>query len=475
MLLWLPAGLLLPMLSGWLLVRLCEGQNTVLFRMERWTLGFLFGVTATMFVTFLANVSGLILFTRLGFLAVQLVLVILLGALWLYRHFRTREGVLLPPHLNPNPPLPPTPYPLRPPLVILLILLALWTLAKIAFGSFILVTTPSYFDDTLKNWNLRAKVFTLTHTLDTGTAQTPATEGLNGYPPTVSLAKASLVALAGQWDEGLVNSIHVLWFLAALILLFCALTHRTSWQWALPGTYLLASLPLYCFDGLNAYADVFLSAHLFAAVALTVRGLTEADVHRRQSLLRLAALAAGLLIFTKNEALVLYLPLLLLVLVGGILFLRRPHPMTRREVVMAIAWTAGWLLAIGLPWILFKWAHGLPFGNAKPIAAGFSVGWQPGVLGTLWINAFFEGNWHLLFPLLLLLLVTGRKHLLRSSLTPLVLFVLAALGLQIALFLFTPLSVEALQQTGIARGFVQLAPLVVLLITFLARDVVKGQ
>jgi len=485
---WILTGLLLPTCSGWLLVRLCEGRTPVLFRLERWVLGFLFGVTGTMFVIFLAHIAGFILFTRMGFLSVESTLTLLLLI------FRLIQWHLLPsPNPNPNPSPNPTPLPqseVRPvprslacqpkprrrlgeggcpkSVSILLILLALWTLAKIAFGSFILVTTPSYFDDTLKNWNYRAKVFTVTHTLDVGSAE--QINPLSSYPPTVSLFKASLASFAGQWNEGLVNGVHALWLLAALILLFCALRHRTEWQWALFGTYLLASLPLYLFDGVNAYADVYCSAHLVAAGSLLLSGLTETDAGRRRSFLRLSALAIGLLIFTKNEALILFAPLLLALFAGGLLFLAAKNRMTRRDILVSLAWMAGWLLSIALPWMLFKWTHGLGFGNAKNISSSYAFGWQPNVPTAIWISTFFEGNWHLLFPLLFLLLAIERKRLFQSVRTPLVLLILATLSVQLALYCFTSLSVEALQQTGLGRGFVQIVPLIVLLVTLLMRE-----
>jgi len=468
MLLWLFAGLPLPTLSGWLLVRLCEGKHPVLFRLERWTLGFLLGITLTMFVTFLAHIAGFILFTRLGFLSVQGALTLFLVLL---RLLQWRFSLRSSPLSAPQSPIKQSPIANRW-LSGLLILLALWTFAKIAFGSFILVTTPAYFDDTLKNWNARAKVFSVTHTLDVGAIGEENAGTLSSYPPTVSLFKASLVSIAGQWDEGLVNSIHALWLLSALILLYCALRHRTGWQWALFGAYLLASLPLYLFDGLNAYADVFLSAHLFAAGSLLSSGLTETDAGRRQSYLRLSALAIGLLVFTKNEAIVLFIPLLLALFAGGLVFLGAKNRMTRRDFRTALAWTAGWLLAIGVPWVLFKWAHGLGFGNAKTISAGYAFGWQPNVPTAIWISTFFEGNWNLFFPLFLLVLILERKRLFQSTWTPLVLLVLATLLLQISLYLFTSLSVEALRQTGLGRGFVQLAPLMVMLVTLLMREIV---
>jgi hypothetical protein len=89
------------------------------------------------------------------------------------------------------------------------------------------------------------------------------------------------------------------------------------------------------------------------------------------------------------------------------------------------------------------------------------------------VNTFFEGNWNLLFPLLLLLVALARKRLFSSTLAPLSFFVLAAIALQAGLFLFTSLSVEALKQTGLARGFVQLAPLVTMLTVLLLREEMK--
>lgn len=462
-LLWLPVGLILPTLSGWFLLRLLEGRHLVLLRTERLALGLLFGLTGTMFVTFLAHLAGLVLFTRWGFISVQVALTVLLTI-----------ARLLQWKLSPRPTpyaLPPTPSHRSPLWIKLaLALVLLWTIAKIAFGSFILVTTPPIFDDTLKNWNFRARVFYETHTLDVGAPADAETNTLSAYPPFVSLAKTELASFAGVWDEGLVNSIQVVWFLALLTLLFSALRRHLPSPWALLGVILLASLPLELFQGVNAYADVFLSCHLLATVVLVVHGFLETDRARRSAFMRLAALAIALLTITKNEALLLYLPLLLALLAGGLVFSVRAGRMSRREAFTALLWCALFALAITFPWILFKWVHGLAFGNAKSVSTDYAIGWQPGVLRTLWINTFFEGNWNLLFPLFLLLLIFRWREAFRGSLAPFTFFVLATLSLQISLFLFTSLSVEALKQTGFGRGIIQIVPLIVLVTTVLLKE-----
>lgn len=460
---WLPIGLLLPTVIGWLLIRLFEGRTIVLFRPERWVMGFLFGLTFTMFVAFLGNVSGLLLFTRFGFLSVQIALFVSLSLVRLLQWKFSPSPITNPQSLIPT---------RHPPLWLkaLLGLALAWTLLKIVAGTAILVSTPSYFDDTLKNWNERAKIFVQTGTLDAVPDAAGNVSPLSSYPPAVSLAKAWLVTLAGPWDEGLVNALHALWFLSALALLYFALRRRVRRTWALAGSLFLASLPLYFFHGINAYADVFVSAHLLVAVSLLWCGLIEEDPARRMSFLKLSALAAALLLFTKNEALLLYLPLLIALLAGGIILLLRSGLLTKRDAWRIAVWYAVCILAIALPWLLYKWNHGLTFGNAKAVSST-SIGWQPGVLRTMGINIFFEGNWHLLFPVFLLLVIVRGKSVLHGTLAFLLSFILAALALQLLLYLFTSLSTEALRQTGIGRGFVQMAPLMVMFIVLRVREV----
>ena len=471
-LLWLPVGVFLPTLSGWLLLRLLEGGTRVLQSLERWALGFLLGLTGTMEITFLARWADLITLNRWSFLGIQITLTILLSLAFLLQSF------LLPPNLNhPTPyPLPPTPlsraqsrgYALK----IALALALIWTVVKIAMGGFILVTTPPFFDDTVKNWNLRGKIFFLTGDMPLSMhPQNPeAIDSLSSYPPTVSLAKASLASLAGRWDEGLANSIHLLWLLALIALLYAAVRRQSSVQWGLWGIVLFVSLPFVLFHGMNAYADIFMAAHLFAAVHLLFLAAREEDAPRRGALFRLFALTTALMIFTKNEALVLHLPVLLALLIGLFALRLRQRRMAAGTAIRATGWLGGCFLILVLPWLIYKWGSGLTFGNAKSIEGVFA-GWQPNVLETLWTNTFFEGNWHLLFPLLFALMLFQWKRILRMPLLILAGFLLISLALQTGLFLFTTLSTEALMQTGFARGVLQLSPVAVFLLMLLLQHV----
>ncbi|TSC58820.1 MAG: hypothetical protein Greene041619_366 [Candidatus Peregrinibacteria bacterium Greene0416_19] len=469
-LIWLPLGLALPALAGWLAVRLLEWRTPVLGVSERWFYGALLGITLAMFAAFLANILFGAPFTSIGFAAIEGALVLALGIpYWFFIHGSSgpaRDASWRADWRS-----------LSQPRRWLLIILGCWILLRIALATTVLLTTPPYFDDTLNNWNVRGKVFYVTETL---TLQLPSQRptdppaGTSSYPPTVSLTKASLAAFAGEWNEGLVNGIHIVWFLLALGILFFTLRRMAGLFWAGIGAYMLAVLPLYLIHGTNAYGDVFLSAHLLGAAALILHALCENDRRRAAVFLRLGAFATAMLVFTKNEALVMYLPVLLLITVMGLLLLRLKSTLTTHDAMMAVGWFAVLLLAVAIPWIGFKWMHGLTFGNAKGIA-GIEIAWQPMVLTAVFVNTFFEGNWLLLYPLLIILLVLRwRQAFLSPLLAFTALFCIVYAG-QLLIFLFTPLSTEALMQTGYARGLIQLAPVAVVIATTLLSTVLEPE
>ncbi len=417
-------------------------------------MGFLAGLTGTMTLTFFLGVAPGLPFTRVVFVGVQVLLLFLLLAL-----VRWRTG---PAWFHPaRPALPSAP---RMPrwAVALLILLGIWSAAKIGTGAFLLLNFPPYFDDTVKNWNFRGKIFFV---MKAPTTTAPGRSEdllgqLHSYPPAVSMSKTWLATLAGEWHEGLVNSIHLAWFACTLLLLFAFLRRWTTLPWALGGTYLLVSLPLVLIQGTQAYAEIFLAAHFFAVAALLAHAAAATERVERIAFLRLAAVMAAFLPLTKNEGLVLYLPFLFLVATAMVAWFRRRDRLLIRDARLATLWFLGATAATTLPWLIYKWSLGLSFGNAHAISDTV-LSWRPGVLKAIAIGLFFEGNWLLLFPLLAVLLAMGWKTAFRSPLMILTALFLLLFAVQLPIFLLTDLSTEATFQTGYSRGIVHLAPLAV--------------
>ncbi|MBI4129143.1 hypothetical protein HY464_00450, partial [Candidatus Peregrinibacteria bacterium] len=330
-LLFLPLGLLLPTLSGWLLLRAIEGTIPVLSHMERWAAGFIIGLTGTMYVTFLVHILDLVRLDRTGFLAVQFSCVAITGVTWWVRNRRvmvsgdepSRRQANMSPFVSAQGDTSTTPPTWPRWARILLCMLLLWTALKILVTSVTFLLTPLYVDDAIDNWNMRGKLIFHHQELVLGFPgeQKPADGGTYAYPPTVSMTKAWLAFLAGSWSEPLVNGIHIVWYLALLALLFGTLRATIGFWWGLLGLYIVGSLPHPLLHATNPYADMFLSAHIGAAACFLLRALWSPQRDKSFHCLLLASLPLALLPFTTNAGLVLYFPALALALALAIFYL----------------------------------------------------------------------------------------------------------------------------------------------------------
>lgn len=486
-------GVAIPALVGWLALDLLERDARVLWKYEKWALGFALGTTISMYCVFLANVFLGVPLTLVGFLGVYAALLLPLGAARLcLRRLDARTGMpcngAVADVREPPPDESKSSSEMRSSrraAAIFLAIIGAWVGFRMLAMWLDVLATPTFFDDAMDNWNLRGKLFYFQQTISLSFPwdQNP---GVSSYPPAVPLVKAWLSVLAGTWHEGLINGIHGLWFACLIAIVYCALRRTLSAAWAALGAILLASLPLELVHGMNPYADVFLSLHLLIAVVFLFHALSARAQERSLSWLRLAALAIALVPFTKNEGWALYFPIIVVLFAGCALWTLYRGTITGRQA----AWTA--LLAlilaalIATPWILYKAMNGLAFGNAKGIdwswisclrtvhpVTCFQGYWQRGVTLSIVVNTFFEGNWGLLFPLFFGLLVARFRAVFRTPLLLLAAFVLIPYFIQLFLYMFTGLSTEAILQTGYARGLIHLMPVIVIVTVILLHDALR--
>jgi hypothetical protein len=293
--------------------------------------------------------------------------------------------------------------------------------------------------------------------------------GLSSYPPLIPIAKTYLAAIAGEWSEPLVNTVHLLWFLATLVILYYAVRRHASRWWSLIGVYALTSIPLYLIHGTNPYADVAVSVHVLAATSLLYHAAVATDPTQIRSFLRLALPFFALLPFTKNEALLMHLPVLSIAYLGVLTWHVPGRILTKNNAIQSGATFIALLALTALPWMIFKWSNGLLFGNAQSIS-NLSWGYQNLPVIAIWVHTFFEGNW-LLFPFLLILLLLWQwKAVLRSPLLLLFFFTGTVYVGQVVIYTFTSLSAEAIYQTGYGRGVVQLLPVMVMGVVLLLKE-----
>lgn len=448
-------GITITTLLGWLAVGLVQGKSMVLSRGERLSWGLTLGPTLGMFSVFLCHVLG---FTRLnlfGFLAPQLVLIAILAvAAWRQcsLHLRGRTDIFAPR----------TPHPRW--MTLGIGLLCAWTALKILAGTYDLVNVPTYWDDSFNNWNMRGKMFFVTQELrleiPAGNGVTITAASVSSYPPTLPLMKTFTAVLRGQWSEPLSNGIHLVWFAGLLSTLYFTLRRSFDPLLSSLGVYALVSLPLVLIHGSNPYAEIFVAAHVLIA-ASALLGLRKA-VTNDEALpwTRLFFLVLGLLALTKNEGLIIHTTLLLLMSLIVAFQKRGLIESTKQRKKIALGF--GIFLMFLVPWLLFKWSNGLTFGNTSSVSK-VSLSFSTAVVSAIWFHLSQEPNW-LLLPLVLpLALLAGGRRFWRSPEAILAVFVLTEITVQFGLFtMVQSLATEAVKQTGLSRGLLQIAPVAVL-------------
>jgi len=460
-------GIAVPGALCWLALLLLEGRHPVLTRAERIVWALTLGPTLFTFIAFLSHVLGLTKLTLVGFLLPNIVVALLLGT-GAWTSGLLRSGSHTPPPVS----LPPDTAPRWMRLGVLL--LCIWAGVKILAGAIDLLSVPTYWDDSFNNWNMRGKMFFVTErielTIPVGNQILQTEGGVSSYPPALPLVKTWLSDLRGSWEEPLVNGVHLLWFLGLLGSFYLLLRRSFGRTVSLLGAALLASLPLLIIQGTNPYADVFLASHLFLSVACLLGAGRSDTTEELTSWLKLLGFTLGLLLFTKNEATVLYAPLLILLAFWLLLRKKRTGLITQQQFARSIGLIAIILGCLALPWLAFKWLNGLTFGNAKSIS-GMVMTFNPLVVQAIWYHVSHEPNW-LLLPLVLpLMLVLAGKRAWDPPTGLLTVFVVVSILGQFLLFIFiAPLATEAIMQTGLSRGLLHVAPVALLLVLLLVRQ-----
>lgn len=456
---------------GALAVRLLQGSSPVLSRMECLVYGSIAGPTMVMVTTFVLAAFAHLRINLGGMLLTYALLCIPLGIL-AWKHRLSVQRILRslsPVHIRNGIQQATSRLQHRKLLHWTGALLALWITVKLASGMTLLMMDPAYNDDVFNNWNYRAKVLLSEERLVLALPSSlDGAAGVSAYPPTVPLLKVWLAHAAGGWNDRIIALASPLWYLLALLLIWITLRRSAGRGWPILGVYIASSLPLLLMHGSTPYADLFVALHIGVALLPLLHALQTADAQSRSVWLRLGALGTALLPMTKNEALLIHLPPILLLAASVIIFSVVTKKLTAKQALQAGLWYAGLLAIVLGPWLAYKYMNGLAFGNAKPIDTTFAL--QPGALRSIGITWVLEANFLLLPGLLIALLCARWRAAFTSPIAVLSFYVITVIAGLAAIFSLTGLSTEALRQTGSARGIIQLLPVMVILVTLLLRD-----
>ncbi len=454
-------GIALPVCNGWLLLLLLERRSPVLGGAERWFWALILGPTFFALTVFVPHVLGLVRLDLVGFLSVGILTFIALATMaYRTKAFAIRKTSVAYAHVAST---------LPRAAILLISAMMIWTGIKTIAGVYDLVSVPTYWDDSFNNWNMRGKMFFVTSRLQleipVGNGTIQSAQGVGSYPPSVPMLKAWLASLRGSWEEPLVNGLHVIWLVGLAGFFFFVLRRRLRPAFSLGGVYLLLSLPLLLIQATNPYADVFLASHLLIAVSCLFFMAQARSEEELATWLKLFGLALGLTLFTKNEATLLYSPTLILLCLWILMNAGKSGKLKSENVRRLLGMTVLIAGALATPWLAFKWLHGLTFGNAKSVS-GMHLVFDQRVVQAVWFHLSHEPNW-LFLPLLFpLALIADWKRNFTLPYGIFSIFAIVTLCAQFFIFALTPLATEAIQQTGLSRGLLHLAPIALLCVIF---------
>ncbi len=458
-------GLAIPALLGWLLIRVIEGKTSLLQPLERLAWSLVWGPTAMAALTAALHwVLGVPL-NAMGFLGVAILLIVILSVL-IFRTSSFRP-------LHPAAPLAHS-KPWKRSARIGLGILCVWTVLKVFAGSIDLFTVPTFWDDSFNNWNMRGKMFFVEERIELqipiGNQIVSDEKGVSSYPPTLPMIKTWMADIRGEWVEGMVNGIHAVWLIALLAMFYYALRRHLGRQASALGVYLLASIPLLLIQGTNPYADAWLAAHLFICAVCLLQA-AQADVHAFRRWLMLLGVGLGLLLWTKNEAFVLYAPAMVIATIVLVRVKTVREHLDQKTLMRPLFAAAGIGLLVLAPWLLFKLFNGLTFGNAKGV---FSVtfGYNPAVPQAIWFHFTREPNWLILPLAFAVTLIASGKRAWQLPWIALVLPVVIIVPVQMLIFTFTSIANEAIMQTGLSRGVLHVIPVILLLTILMTYELI---
>ena len=388
-----------------------------------WALGFPLGAFLNVLVFFVFTLFNIPLTLWFLFIAHSVLLAVL--GLFLQRLLQRgkilaaeaeKERDLLEVHLRP---------PLR---KILFCVLLLSLAAKVGYGVSHAVVLPSFYFDSLSQWNMRAHVSFVDRSI-----AFDATEERGISKPQYPILLHSLQILfmlpQGEWKDMIANSATFLLTLTLYLGLFFLLKARSGSLAALFGLTLFLMLPLATMHLVQGYGDLPTLLTILLSAFFFVR-FTE---NRRRAELLVSALFIAASSWVKQEG--LFFGVLPWLIVTTSWFLLKGG--NRKNDVLF-----GYVPAIvlGALWSVFLFTKGLPIGAHS---GDFNFALHPEAIGPALQAMFSMGSFGIFFfvlPVVLILVLMRSLPKWKTFLSPLLILIWAVLTFleTLVVYLFTP-------------------------------------
>lgn len=341
------------------------------------------------------------------------------------------------------------------------------------YFSFHALVTPLSYWDSWAIYGFKAKALYLNQGIPLGffTDSTKAYAHLD-YPLLLPLLEAWAYTALNSWNDQLVNIIFLAYFLSLLVIFYFNLKPLIGERFSLLLTLFLVTIPRFTlFMSSSAYADVPLTVYYFVSLACLFRWFY---VSQGRGFLYLSAICLGLAAWTKNEGAVICLVNFFLFIV---LVLARDR--AGKESFLLIGRCAGIILAIILPWLVFKGVFHVSsyLINGQNISLGVlgsNLGRIPVIFKSFVNNAFRIGDWNLFWFTAAAAVVLSLKRNFSWATGTVLLSLLLYFLSWIFIYLVTPLEINWHLANSMDRLLIQVSPSVLFLCGLFASGLSSG-
>ncbi len=229
---------------------------------------------------------------------------------------------------------------------------------KILFAVWQLIRFHTYFVDALMHWSGRARALfgEVNWSID------PASPfflgkyiGTESYPLLTILWRALSAKMNGEWNEIISRADGIIFFVVIVAAVWAAVYRfSNSREMAAAASFVVSAVPLEAWHAAAGYSDIAVEAYVVVALSALIR-----------SEWFLSGIMLAGAVWSKNDALVIYCPALLLAIAG----IQTTDKLKRGWWPVA---SFGLGLATVAPWLIFNYAHAL---GLSPMKGTF--GWHP--------------------------------------------------------------------------------------------------
>jgi len=250
-------------------------------------------------------------------------------------------------------------------------------------------------------------------------------------------------------NDQLVKVIYPLYFIAILVLLYCAIRRFASQTYALLFTFILASIPQFNAYAANAYLDLPLAFYCFAAALFLFKWFED---DRKARFLVISAVMAGLAGWTKNEGLLYCSVGILLILISG-----KIRGVVLYTVIIAL------ILA---PWIYIKKVYGLVNTDVGEIGLNpIGLLKQIGKLGPIFYEfqrqVFGPKKWNIFWIAALAAFILNFRKSVAGMQRYVTIFLALTVSGYILIYLISPIDITFFLKKTWSRFLVQFLPIAV--------------